>query len=102
MNESKGPDAQAIYDLQGRLGPLSSAITTYGRMLSGAVPISRTTLTMAQAEGRNYLADIGAKHARYVRERLDIANKLAAMGAPARRHAEYLAAAQALEASAHG
>ena len=95
-------ELKAIYDLQSALGPLSSAIAKYDLMLSGAVPISRTTLTMAQSEGRDYLGEVAAKRARYVLERLTVANELAALGRVPRRHSEYLAAAQALEASANG
>ena len=91
-------EEERIYSLQGRIGGLGAAIFSHTRQLTGEVPIGRSTLVMAQADGRNHLKDLESKRVAAIRERLRLADELAALGKKPRRYAEYLAAVKELDA----
>lgn len=92
------PEEERIYSLQGRIGGLGAAIFSHARQLTGEVPIGRSTLVMAQADGRNHLKDLESKRVAAIRERLRLADELAALGKKPRRYAEYLGAVKDLDA----
>lgn len=81
-----------LNDLLQELAGYSSAISVHGGMLSGARPISRVTLILAEAEGRNYLQELQAKYDHNVIERVRVADLLIAEGVRVRRYDEYRAA----------
>ncbi len=85
------------HQMWAKLGALSTTISTLAKQLSGEMPISRSKLIMAEAERRNYLSELEARHAKAVRDRLHLADQIAAVTKRPPRYAEYLAAARALD-----
>lgn len=91
------PEELHIQSLQAQLGGLGSAIYAYTKQLAGQRVIGRTTLVMAQADGRNRLQDLETWRADAIRKRLHVADELALLGKKPPRYAEYLAAEKALD-----
>ncbi|WP_404299808.1 hypothetical protein [Alicycliphilus denitrificans] len=86
-----------LQSMWGRLGGMSVTISMLGKQLSGEMPIARSTLVMAEADGRNHLNDLAKRHADTVRARVQLADEIAAISRRPPRYAEYVAAAEALE-----
>lgn len=96
-DQSMSDEEIRIHGLWGRLGALSANISKLAKQISGESPIARSTLVMAEADGRNHLADLIAKHALAVRQRLALADELTLVSKRPPRYAEYLAAVQQLD-----
>ena len=90
-------EEQQTHLMWAKLGALSTTISTLAKQLGGEMPISRAKLIMAEAERRNYLSELKARHAKAVRDRLQLADEIAAVTKRPPRYAEYLAAARALD-----
>jgi|GEM_PF-5983930 len=90
-------EEQQTHLMWAKLGALSSTISMLAKQLGGEMPISRAKLIMAEAERRNYLSELKARHAKAVRDRLQLADEIAAVTKRPPRYAEYLAAARALD-----
>lgn len=88
---------ERLRTLEGRLGGMSTTIAALSKQLSGEKHIARSTLVMAEADGRDHLKDMAKRRAGLIRERVKLADEITALSHRPPRYAAYVAAVHALE-----